>query len=268
MADPPDAKGENEGSAYVIRSRDYADIAHLQNATAMERFLEQPAKAIAGQMAEWLLSGAKTLILAGPKIAVAAITVKALEQFGTELRSWIQNDKIPEDFAGRRPGWQSFVELFAEIDSNPTDEDRLEALKAMFLAANQPHVGDGPRMLSYQLFQVAKKLSSGELMLLKVIYETYKANGWPHGTPSSSHAYNWRGAMASKSGHGLSALVEQNERKLAEYGLISPIVMLSNLGTFKDDNARLTDLGIRFCENIQKYDDMKASLRSGESANK
>jgi hypothetical protein len=268
MADPPDAKGENEGQAYIIRSRDYDDIAHLQNATTMERFLEQPAKAIAGQMAEWLLSGAKTLILAGPKIAVAAITVKALEQFGKELKSWVENDKIPEDFAGRRPGWQSFVELFAEIDSNPTDEDRLDALKAMFLAANQPHIGDGPRMLSYQLFQIAKKLTSGELMLLKAIYETHRANEWPHGTASSGHAYNWRSAMASKCGHGLSALVEQNERKLAECGLISPILMSGNLETFKDDNARLTDLGIRFCDNIQKYEDMKASLRSDPSGSR
>ena len=60
--------------------------------------------------------------------------------------------------------------------------------------------------------------------------------------------------MANKCGHGLSALVEQTERKLAQYGLISPIVMSGNLETFKDENARLTDLGLRFCENVQNYE--------------
>jgi hypothetical protein len=241
-----------QDETYIIRHRDHADIVHLQNATAMQRFLEQPAETIAGQMADWLLVGGKALILAGPKIALTAITVKALERFGKELSNWRKNGSIPEDFAGRAPGWQSFVELFAEIDSNPTDEERLDALKAMFLAANRTNTTDGERAVAYQLFQVAKRLNSGELFLLRTVYEAYLSQ-----TVTGQTVINlqrWAEQLAARMGHQLSALVLRDERMLVDQGLISPrLSNPPNEAVRADATARLTDLGIRFCQNIATY---------------
>jgi hypothetical protein len=237
---------------YIIRQRDYADVVHLQNATAMQRFLEQPAETIAGQMADWLLAGGKALILAGPKIAMAAITVKALEQFGKELSNWRKNGSIPEDFAGRSPGWQSFVELFAEIDSNPTDEERLDALKAMFLAANKVNATDSERAVAYQLFQVAKRLNSGEIFLLRTIYGTYLSQSVTGQTVINLQ--RWAEQMAARMGHQLSALVLRDERMLVDQGLISArLNNPPNEAVRADATARLTDLGTRFCQNIETY---------------
>jgi hypothetical protein len=250
--DDPNSESADSDPAYIVRQRDYADVAHLQNATAMERFLDQPAHAIAGQIADWLLLGTKALILSGPKIATAAITVKVLEQFGKELSNWKKNGSIPEDFAGRKPGWSSFVELFAEIDSNPTDEERLDALKAMFLAANRTNATDGERAVAYQLFQVAKRLNSGELFLLRTIYVASLSRTVVGET--TINIQMWAEGVAAMMGHQLSALVLRDERTLVDQGLIS-----ARLNNFPQEvvrenaTARLTDLGIRFCQNIETY---------------
>jgi len=50
-------------------------------------------------------------------------------------------------------------------------------------------------------------------------------------------------------GHSLMGLVDNAETVLVETSLISP-----RTGAFVDvNNFRITDLGIRFCENIQRY---------------
>ncbi len=252
MADEEKAATPAEPS-FVLVARDYADIVHLESPGIIERILSRSRAEKVAYVSALLTSGLSKYALAGPKVALAAMTVEALTDFGKEVSEWIRTDKVPQDFSGRPSGYQTWVDLLQEIDSNPVDGERLKAMKAMFLAANEIKATDGQSVLAYQLFQIAKGLGSGELMLLKVAYETHKTNAWPRNV-QSAHAYNWRLFMANKCGHGLSALVEQTERKLAQYGLISPIVMSGNLETFKDENARLTDLGLRFCENVQNYE--------------
>ena len=87
------------------------------------------------------------------------MAVEALTDFGKEVSDWIRTGKIPEDFSGRPSGYQTWVELLQEIDSNPVDADRLKAMKAMFLAANEIKATDGQSVLAYQLFQIAKSLT-------------------------------------------------------------------------------------------------------------
>ena len=194
------------------------------------------------------------------------MAIEVLTDLGREVSAWRKAGTIPEDFSGRSSGYQTWVDLLREIDSDPVDADRIKAMKAMFLAANAVTATDRQSILAYQLFQIAKKLSSGDLLLLKIIYQTHQKNEWTRNA-QSTNARNWRSVMADKVGHGLSALAEQNERKLAEYGLISPIEMSGNLELFRDENARLTDLGIRFCENIENYD-ATTPLRSDEGRSK
>jgi hypothetical protein len=244
--------------SYVLASRDYADIAHLENPSVIERILSGTRSEGLAYVSALLQSGVSRYVLAGPKVALTAMAVEALTDLSREVLAWKKNGTIPEDFSGRPSGYQTWADLLKEIDSNPVDAERLKAMKAMFLAANKVNASDGEGILAYQLFQIAKRLNSGELLLLKVIHETHKKRDWPK-SAQSSNASNWRLSMANRCGHGLSALVEQNERKLADNGLISPIVMSGHLETFRDDNARLTDLGMRFCENIERYEVTTAS---------
>jgi hypothetical protein len=261
MGGDPDKPASLPESSYVLAERDYADIAHLENPSVIERVLSRSRTEAAAYIAQLLQSGVPKYILAGPKVAFTVMAVAALSDLGREIFAWTKAGRIPENFSGREAGRQTWVELLVEIDSNPTDAERLRAMKAMFLAANRVEATDGESIVAYQLFQVAKKLTSGELLLLKAVYETSKAGRWPHGG-ESAHANFWRRTMASKLGHQLSALVQQNERALTQYGLLTPIYMSGNLELISEDYARLSDLGIRFCENLQNYEAQLEPLNS------
>lgn len=248
-------RGSKEPStqeSYVLVERHYADIAHLENPSVIERILSRSRREVTEYIGQLLQSGVSRYALAGPKVAIKAMAIEALTDLWKEVSAWRKAGRIPEDFSGRPAGYQTWVELLQEIDSNPVDIERLRAMKAMFLAANKINATDGEAVVAYQFFQISKRLTSGELLLLRAIYDLHKAGGLPKDF-QISNARNWRSLMASKLGHQMSALVQQNERALAEVGLITPILMSGQLETIIPDNARLSDLGLRFCENIESY---------------
>jgi hypothetical protein len=252
MADSTDKPTPSPEPSYVLAERDYADIAHLENPRVIERILSATRTGATAYVGELLRSGVSRYVLAGPKVAFTAIVVEALTDLAREISAWRKAGRIPEDFSSRPSGYQTWVELLGEIDSNPVDADRLKALKAMFLAANEINATDGESILAYQLFQISKNLSSGQLLLLKATYNSYR--GYVRGprTGGTLPAEDWRSMMARTLGHGLSALVAQYERKLVEHGLIAA-------WTNKDEftvpimDARMTDLGISFCRNLESY---------------
>jgi hypothetical protein len=239
-------------SSYVLVARDYADIAHLENPGVIERILLSSRTEKVAYVSALLTSGLSKYALAGPKVAFAAMAVEALTDFGREVSEWIRIGRLPEDFSGRLSGYQTWVELLQEIDSNPIDADRLKAMKAMFLAANDVKATDQSSVLAYQLFQIAKGLSSSQLLLLRGV------RGWhldyirgPR-TGGSMPTVQWREAMAQRLGHKLSALIIRDEHKLVEYGLIAPSGDAQEINVPLVD-ARMTDLGIKFCQNLETY---------------
>jgi hypothetical protein len=248
-SDKPASPAEH---SYVLVARDYADIAHLENPSAIERILSASRTEKVAYVSALLTSGLSKYALAGPKVAFAAAAVEALTDFGKEVSKWIKDGKIPEDFSGRPSGYQTWVELLQEIDSNPIDADRLKAMKAMFLAANIVSATDGESILAYQLFQIAKNLNSGPLMLLKAVYSSYETYSKGPRTGGSIETPQWRTMMANSIGHKLSALVGRDERKLVEYGLIAPWIRTDELLVPLMD-GRMTDLGIKFCRNLESY---------------
>jgi len=226
----------------VLVSRDYADIVHLENPNVIEKILTSSRSEKAAYLSALITSGVSRFALAGPKVALAAMAVEALTDFGKEVSDWIKSGRIPQDFAGRPTGYQAWVELLQEIDSNPIDADRLKALKAMFLSTNRPDADSGAQILAYQLFQIAKRLSSGDLLVLRA------AKSCDGGTGHET-AQNWLGKVASFMGHGVLALVEQHEKVLVENGLLSPRYD----GNLRVNAVRLTDLGSAFCRNLESY---------------
>jgi hypothetical protein len=230
--------------SYVLVARDYADIAHLENPSVIERILSASRTEKVAYVSALLTSGLSKYALTGPKVAFAAMAVEALTDFGKEVSEWIKEGRIPENFSGRPSGYQTWVELLQEIDSNPTDADRLKAMKAMFLAANQVNATDGQSILAYQLFGIAKKLSSGELMVLKAAIDIRGSN--------LESAQSWLAKVSNVLGHALTALVAVHERVLVDNGLFSPRF---EKGLHVDVvNGRLTDLGRAFCRNIEQYE--------------
>lgn len=133
---PDDEKARPQGQSYVLVARDYADIAHLENPSVIERIILRSRSEKVAYVSALITSGLSKLVVAGPKVALVAMAAEALTDFGKEVSDWIKDAKIPDDLSGRPSGYQTWVELLQEIDSNPVDADRLKAMKAMFLAAN------------------------------------------------------------------------------------------------------------------------------------
>lgn len=248
MAD--DAKPPSpDDESYVVVARDYADIAHLENPGVIERILSGSRTEKLAYVSSLLTSGLSKCALAGPRVALAAMAVEALTDFGREVSEWIKAGNLPEDFSGRPSGYQTWVELLQEIDSNPIDAERLKAMKAMFFAANRIKATDGESIVAYQLFRIAKGLTSGQLLLLKAAYQRAISKDF---SPTQLGANEWLGIMARQLGHQIEGLVEQDERVLMQSLLLTPRSLPDESG-INDRSGRLTTLAIKFCENLEMY---------------
>lgn len=126
----------------VARPRDYSDVAkfdlaELQDPTALEEFLDNPATFITEVLAGALAIGKTGAAVAGGRIVQGILKGRAFKQFGAEFKKLRETGKIPDDFAEKKYGFQTWVELMTIIDEEGPDEDRLEALKAMFFPSTE-----------------------------------------------------------------------------------------------------------------------------------
>jgi hypothetical protein len=185
------------------------------------------------------------------------LKAKLYEQVGQEIKYLRDKGKIPDDFADERKnkyGFKSWVDLMKAIDDDPPDADLLEALMAMFYGANKINTTDAKRMLSYQLLQIARRLNSSELLLLKAVLDAPKHHSFHPNDPMPLR--RWAEIIAHVQGHYVVSLVLRDERALVEQQLISGYLdgtVTPSNQTVSSTDARLTDLGKKFCENIEMY---------------
>lgn len=227
----------------TIKARNYADIAKLSEPTVAEQFLAEPLAAIVETITGLFAEGPKKFALVGSHIIQAALKGQMLEQWARESKNLRAKGAIADDFEETKYGFQTWAELISIIDEERPDADRLEALKAMFLAVNRVNATDGERIVAYQLWMIAKRLTSGELLLLKAAYENQ--------TSTYQNHVDWGAAMARHLGHDLAQLIFQHDKKLVELGLFTePQVTYDSTSTL----SRLTAIGTRVCTNIQNYE--------------
>src|SRR5258708_6599263 len=168
---------ENKGESIVIKPREpFSDVILSENADDLAKFMEQPLTAIAEAVTGALAAGPQAWTVSTGHIVQSLLKGKLFPQLAREIKELREKGKILSDYAEKKNGFQSWVELLRIIDEETPDEEKLDALKAMFYAVNKIGIEDSERILNYQLFQIAKKLSSGQLLLLKVVYESYKAD--------------------------------------------------------------------------------------------
>jgi len=246
--------------SYILKPKDAALIVKLQDPTELQRLMENPIQVIAEVVSGYFASGNGYLAQAGFRIVQGAFKAGLFEQLDRELSELRKRGKLPDDFSGNKNGYKSWIELLSILDEEIPDEDRLEALKAMFFAVNKVGIDDRQRVLNYQLFQITKRLTSGELLLMKAVYEAYR-NSEFSGT-GQMYLEGWARSMSSRLGHGLASLVVRDSNALEQQGLINARLAVGNMpvaASAASDHmvnpaqARITDLGIRFCENLQTY---------------
>jgi hypothetical protein len=252
-----------EDSALITKPRDYSDIIKLQEPGVLEDFFDEPLPYFVATVSGALAAGKAGWFLAGGRIVQGMLKGRLFEQWSKEVKKLREAGRIPEDFADKKYGFQTWVELMTIIDEESPDADRLGALKAMFFAVNKVGTTDGERIKAYQFWQIAKSLNSGELLLLKTVYEhmadyvqNVDKNIFRGGTNA---AYlNWSSYMAKAIGHESIGLIQIHEKHPIELGL------LSGSSDIFLQSARLTNLGSMFCANIENYEIEMRTESKGE----
>jgi|SRR5229473_269994 len=152
---------------YIIKPKDPSAIVRLQDPTVIEEILENPLPVLAEIVTGYIETGNGFWAGFGARLAQAALKGRVFEQFGREFKQLRDKGKIPDNFAEKKYGYKSWVELLTVLDEEVPDEDRLEALNAMFYSVNKIGVTGGEKIANYQLFQLAKRLTSSQLLLLR-----------------------------------------------------------------------------------------------------
>jgi len=242
-----------------------ADQEILRDSEALAAFLDQPLIKIAELVTGLLAGGRSDFVLAGGRLVQAALKGKIFKQLGVELRALMEKGRINEDYAKTKYGFKSLVELLDFIDSEVPDEDRLNAVKAMFLALNSVDAKEGEELLNYQLLQIAKRLSSSQLLVLAACFELVQR---ADKLRPQADAREWFAAIAAHCGHKVLGLVEQADRALVDLLLLTPRAF-SDGSAISRVNWRLTDLGMIFCERLRKYaSELREAASAGAKANR
>lgn len=243
--------------SYIVKAPDAARVFETPHKEMVADFLEQPGRVIAESVTGALASGPIAWGAMAGRLVQAALKGQYFRQFAAEIEELRKKGRIADDWPDNKQGFQTWVELMTVIDEESPDEERLDALKAMFFAVNKINLADTERIVAYQLFQIAKRLTSGELLLLRANYDAYRSLGIQN-HPHYTHQ-DWLNHVVKMLGHNLTSLVTHHEKALAEHNLIVPRVN-SGAAVF-GMYGRLTDLGIRFCQNIETYQAMKNSAK-------
>lgn len=229
------------------------DIAKLQLETEFERFLEHPLTQALEGITGALALGAKHLGVAAGRMAQAIVKGQMYEQFAEEMRTLREAGKLPENLGRAKHGLYTWAELMKIIDDECPDEERLEALKAAFYAVNRITDDDRVRIVEYQLWQLTKELRSGDILVLRSLYT--RLNIAP-----GNHAREWAINMAQISGLDIPELLERYEKRLIDLLLMTPRFRVAGDAQtgyeesgFNRTNNRLTQLGIRLCQNIDRF---------------
>jgi hypothetical protein len=235
----------------IARPRDYSDILKLQAPGVLEDFFNEPLPFVVAMVTGALAAGNAGWFLAGGRIVQGILKGRLFEQWSKEVKKLREAGRIPHDFAEKKYGFQTWVELMGIIDDESPDVDRLGALKAMFYAVNKVGSTDGEKIKAYQLWQIAKTLNSGELLLLKAVYE--HRNEY-HAKEGSIRYSNWLSFITETISHGSEGLVALHEKKPTELGLLTASVVSGNATYITPTNARMSELGLMFCANIENYE--------------
>jgi hypothetical protein len=237
----------------VQRPRENFNIESLSQETEFERFLEHPVTTALEAFTGALALGAKHSGIAAGRMAQAIVKGQMYSQFAEELRALREAGKIPDNLGETEHGLYTWAELMKIIDDECPDAEWLGALKAAFYAVNRVTAEDAPTIVEYQLWQIAKELRSGDILLLRSMYA--QVNRCP-----ADKSKEWVRQMAQISGLQIPELVERYEKHLTDLLLMTPRVVPGNMEAGYERsgidarNNRLSFLGVRLCRNIETYE--------------
>jgi len=222
---------------------------------SIAEFLQQPAEKIAEFITGLLTSETKDWKLSAGRLVQASIQWKLFSQLGIEMNEYIRKGKINNGFLQDPQNFHSLHELLKFIDESVPDEKRFETIKLLFFKSVFSDTENTDKMLAYQFMQVAKKLDSGDLLVLQAIFDIATGKQSSHIksiNPDEESVGSWLLRISQQIGHDLPSLVGLHEQNLMDLKLITDRRDRDRGSFIRTKYYRLTKFGFEFCKFARK----------------
>ncbi|HTV50401.1 MAG TPA: hypothetical protein VME21_04385 [Steroidobacteraceae bacterium] len=211
-------------------------------------------------LAASLASKPREAVFSGIRVIRAAIAGRFNEQLRAEYETFVTAGKIKPDYAETAQARTIFADTLESLEDANFDEEQLELLRKLFLAAASETTTDRHTPLVREYIGAGRSLATGEIRVLAAYHrylpewEELRKQGF------RSALYGPQDAMAvllTYTGLTHTALIARHERSLVEKGLVRPISL--DRAEVDQKLFRLTDFGFAFCEFLKNYDEMKGA---------
>lgn len=199
-------------------------------------------------------SDQKDHVLAAGRVLQAGIKLDLLKQLSKEIKEYTEKGKIKPNWDLVEKNRASFLELLNCIDEESPDEIKFNAIKSVFLSSISIN-NNQEDSLNYQLLKITKKLTSGDILVLKALYEIANDKDYQKEKGISDNfsvVSSWLNITADYMGHKIPSLVEHYEDNLMNLKLISNRTHSDLSGFNSTPYFRLTKLGHLLCQHIIK----------------
>jgi len=231
----------NEHKTPAKWSRDTGDI--LKDALA------NLAEGLTGLAA----SERKELVFSVGHIFQSLLKGQFLSQLMNEWNDYREKGRIKDDYLGTEQYRACLQEMLDFLDKDTPDDLRFTFLKKIFLTAATEKISKRDSFLPQQYMHICRRLTSGEVIVLKTTYEITKAGG---SDTLEKSAKAWLNKVADESGLKYPELIEIHERELMEKNLLMNRRHSDRSGISLGGHYRLTGLGFEICQFIEHYDEL------------
>ena len=165
---------------------------------------------------------------------------KFLDTLKSQWDEYREKGRIKDDYIDTDQHAECLQEMLDFIDNDVPDSIRFEAMKQVFLNASSETISDRESVLPQQYMRLCRGLQSGEVLVLRTLYEVISEGGKIVGMPTSP---DWNRWLASRSGLECGEHVSLFTASLKEKHLIVGEQAWSH-------KHGMTSLGLSLCEFI------------------
>jgi hypothetical protein len=218
-----------------------------ERANSTPSFVERRVIPIIQGISGLTQSDRKQLVGVAGRLIQAAILGK-FEEFWIEWNDLKNEGRIKEEFVKRPKSQAALLDLLQFIDQSPPEQDLFDAIKSIFFRGIAPESTETDSLRSYEFLQVARKLTSGDILVLKACFDLHKKGD----VKPETGAYWWLNAIAKETKLP-TAVVEIHEENLNRYKLIGNRMYADRSGRLNSETVGLTDFGLEFGAFITAY---------------
>ena len=218
---------------------------NLDSKDNVMKFLQQSTIKIAETFTGLLVSSREDWKLSAGKLIQAVIKSSFLTQLGREIEEYRDKGKIKEDYFATHKQRATLIELLKFIDEEVPDNERFNAIKSIFFNSIAKDASERDEILGYELLKLCRKLTSGDILVLKSCYRNIDS------MKDFQETINWLNKV-SEDIHLPIRLIELYEKNLMSLNLLSGRHGKSQDIIAAGVNGRITDLGAELYKFITK----------------